>query len=70
MGYKLDELVELIAEKTKEGYELFVIDSLSKIQGNLTQEARSHQNQTMETFLALVQKLNIAVILLHHTNKF
>lgn len=24
----------------------------------------------METFLALVQKLNIAVILLHHTNKF
>jgi len=70
MGYKLDELVELITEKTKEWYELFVIDSLSKIQGNLTQEARSHQNQTMETFLALVQKLNIAVILLHHTNKF
>lgn len=70
MGYKLDELVELITEKTKEGYELFVIDSLSKIQWNLTQEARSHQNQTMETFLALVQKLNIAVILLHHTNKF
>jgi hypothetical protein len=24
----------------------------------------------METFLALVQKLNIAVILVHHTNKF
>lgn len=70
MGYKLDELVELITEKTKEWYELFVIDSLSKIQWNLTSEARSHQNQTMETFLALVQKLNIAVILLHHTNKF
>lgn len=70
MGYKLEDLVKLITEKTKEGYELFVIDSLSKIQWNLTQEARSHQNQTMETFLALVQKLNIAVILLHHTNKF
>lgn len=70
MGYKLGDLVELITEKTKEWYELFVIDSLSKIQGNLTNEARSHQNQTMETFLALVQKLNIAVILLHHTNKF
>lgn len=70
MGYKLEDLVELITEKSKEGYELFVIDSLSKIQGNLTNEARSHQNQTMETFLALVQKLNIAVILLHHTNKF
>ena len=70
MGYKLEDLVELITEKTKEWYELFVIDSLSKIQGNLTNEARSHQNQTMETFLALVQKLNIAVILLHHTNKF
>lgn len=70
MGYKLEDLVELITEKTKEGYELFVIDSLSKIQWNLTNEARSHQNQTMETFLALVQKLNIAVILLHHTNKF
>lgn len=70
MGYKLEDLVELITEKTKEWYELFVIDSLSKIQWNLTNEARSHQNQTMETFLALVQKLNIAVILLHHTNKF
>ena len=70
MGYKLEDLVELITEKTKEWYELFVIDSLSKIQGNLTNEARSHQNQTMETFLALVQKLNIDVILLHHTNKF
>ncbi len=70
MGYKLEDLVELITEKTKEWYELFVIDSLSKIQGNLTNEARSHQNQTMETFLALVQKLNIAIILLHHTNKF
>ena len=70
MGYELGALVELITEKTKEGYELFVIDSLSKIQWNLTNEARSHQNQTMETFLALVQKLNIAVILLHHTNKF
>ena len=70
MGYELEKLVELITEKTKEWYELFVIDSLSKIQWNLTNEARSHQNQTMETFLALVQKLNIAVILLHHTNKF
>lgn len=70
MGYELGQLVELITEKTKEWYELFVIDSLSKIQWNLTNEARSHQNQTMETFLALVQKLNIAVILLHHTNKF
>lgn len=70
MGYKLEDLVVLITEKAKEGYELFVIDSLSKIQWNLTQEARSHQNQTMETFLALVQKLNIAIILLHHTNKF
>lgn len=70
MGYELEKLVELITEKTKEWYELFVIDSLSKIQWNLTNEARSHQNQTMEAFLALVQKLNIAVILLHHTNKF
>ena len=70
MWYKLEDLVQLITEKTKEWYELFVIDSLSKIQWNLTNEARSHQNQTMETFLALVQKLNIAVILLHHTNKF
>ena len=32
MGYKLEDLVKLITEKTKEGYELFVIDSLSKIQ--------------------------------------
>ena len=66
----LDELVLLINEKAMFGYELFVIDTFSRIQGNLnSQTARTSQNKCMETLQELAQKLDIAIIVLHHTNR-
>lgn len=67
---ELDKLVSLIRKKVEEGYELFVIDTFSKILWNLnSQTARTNQNKCMETFQSLVQELNIAVVMLHHTNR-
>ena len=69
-GLELDKLVSLIRKKTEEWYELFVIDTFSKILGNLNSDtARTNQNKCMETFQSLVQELNIAVVMLHHTNR-
>jgi len=69
-GLELDKLVSLIRKKAEEGYELFVIDTFSKILWNLnSQTARTNQNRCMEVFQSLVQELNIAVVMLHHTNR-
>lgn len=69
-GLELDKLVSLIRKKTEEWYELFVIDTFSKILGNLNSDtARTNQNRCMEVFQSLVQELNIAVVMLHHTNR-
>ena len=66
----LEELEELITKKADEWYELFVIDSFSKIHWNLDwKNARWFQNRCMEEMQELVQKLNVAVVMLHHTNK-
>jgi hypothetical protein len=66
----LSDLEELIYTKSKEWYELFVVDSFSRIHGNLDwKNARGYQNKCMEELQDLVQKLNVAVVLLHHTNK-
>ena len=66
----LSELEELLYTKSKEWYELFVVDSFSRIHGNLDwANARGHQNRCMEELQELVQKLNIALVILHHTNK-
>lgn len=68
---ELQELEELIYNKSKEWYELFVIDSFSRIHGNLDgQNARGYQNKCMEDLQELVQKLDVAIVMLHHTNKF
>ena len=67
----LDALEKLIYEKTEEWYELFVIDSFSRIHGNLDgQNSRGYQNKCMEDLQEMVQKLDIAIVMLHHTNKF
>lgn len=69
-GIDLSDLEQLIYDKSKEGYELFVIDSFSRIHGNLDWlNARGSQNKCMEELQELVQKLNVAVVVLHHTNK-
>ena len=67
---ELDKLIDLIKKKSDEDYELFVIDTFSRILWNLNSDtARTSQNKSMEALQALVQELNIAIVLLHHTNK-
>lgn len=66
----LSDLEELIYTKSQEWYELFIVDSFSRIHGNLDwKNARGFQNKCMEELQELVQKLNVAIVLLHHTNK-
>ena len=66
----LEDLEKLLVEKSQEWYELFVVDSFSRIHWNLdSQTARTSQNRCMEELQELVQKLNIAVVMLHHTNR-
>ena len=68
---ELQDLEKLIYDKTQQWYELFIVDSLSRIHGNTDwQNSRGYQNKCMEELQELVQKLDIAVVLLHHTNKF
>lgn len=67
----LQDLEKLIYEKAETWYELFVVDSLSRIHGNTDgQNSRWYQNKCMEDLQEMVQKLDIAIVLLHHTNKF
>ena len=69
-GIDLSDLEQIIYDKSKEGYELFIVDSFSRIHGNLDWlNARGNQNKCMEELQELVQKLNIAIVMLHHTNK-
>jgi len=69
-GILLEELIKLIIKKNKEWYELFVLDTFSRIKGNLENEgARTSQNKSMEMLQELVQKIGIVLINLHHTNK-
>ena len=67
---ELNELIKMIILKEKEWYKLFVIDTFSRIKGNLDNEtARTSQNKAMEKLQELAQKRWVAIILLHHTNK-
>ena len=56
-GIDLADLEELIYTKSKEWYELFIVDSFSRIHGNLDwKNARGFQNKCMEELQELVQK--------------
>lgn len=67
---ELSKLVSLIKKKTEEWYELFVIDTFSRIQWNLDASvAHSSQNKSMEVLQALVQENDISILMLHHVNK-
>jgi len=66
----LANLNKLISEKAMEWYELFVIDTFSRIEWNLnSQTARTMQNKSMEVLQELAQRLDIVIIVLHHTNR-
>lgn len=69
-GLWLQELELLIEEKAALWYELFVVDTFSRIHWNLdSQTARTSQNKCMEELQEMVQRLGIAIVMLHHTNR-
>jgi len=65
---ELDNLIKQIIEKSQDWYKLIVIDSFSKIDIEWKEEY-SVQKSIMLRLQKLVQKLQITIVLLHHTNK-
>lgn len=69
-GMKIEDIIDLIMQKYNEWYSLFVIDTFSRITGNLDSTiAHTNQNRTMELLQELCQNIGIVILLLHHTNK-
>lgn len=65
----LQKLEQLICTIAMEGYKLIVIDSFSMIHGNSWNDARGNQNKCMQSLQELAQRLDVAIIVLHHTNR-
>ena len=65
----LPKLKQIIEVSAMDGYQLFVIDTFSRILGNLEKDSRQNQNKCMEELQELAQRLNIAIVMLHHTNR-
>jgi len=69
-GMAIEDIVQMIIDRHKQWYWLFVIDTFSRITGNLNSAtAHTSQNKTMEILQELCQNLWVVVMLLHHTNK-
>lgn len=68
-GISLARLEQIIEVASLQWYQLFVIDTFSRIQGNLEKDARNNQNKCMEELQELAQRLNVAIVILHHTNR-
>lgn len=66
---ELDMLLQVIEIQAVAWFKFFVIDTFSRIHWNTTNDARGHQNLCMEKLQELAQRLNIAIIMLHHTNR-
>ena len=67
---ELDKLLQIISLKAMEGYDLIVIDTFSRIHGNLdANTARTSQNRCMEQLQEIAQRLWLAIVVLHHTNR-
>lgn len=63
---KLEQIIEVAA---MDWFKLFVIDTFSRINWNTSNDARWNQNLCMERLQELAQKLDIALVVLHHTNR-
>lgn len=68
-GIWLQKLEQIIEISALEWYKFFVIDTFSRIHWNLEKDARNNQNKCMEELQELSQRLNVAIIMLHHTNR-
>ena len=65
----LQNLEQIIEVWALDGYQLFVIDTFSRIHWNLEKDSRNMQNKCMEELQELAQRLNVAIVMLHHTNR-
>lgn len=65
----LQKLEQVIQVSAMDGYKFFVIDTFSRIHWNTTNDARGNQNKCMEELQELAQRLDVAIIVLHHTNR-
>lgn len=63
---KLEQIIEVAA---MDGFKFFIVDTFSRIHGNLEKDSRNSQNKCMEELQELAQRLNVAIIMLHHTNR-
>lgn len=65
----LPKLIQIIEVCAMDWYKIVVIDSFSMIYGNSWNDARGNQNKCMQELQEVAQRLDIAVIVLHHTNR-
>ena len=65
----LQKLQQIIEVSAMDWYKLIIIDSFSMIEGNSWNDARWNQNKCMKALQELAQKLDIAIVVLHHTNR-
>lgn len=68
-GISLQRLEQIIQVWAMDWFQLFVIDTFSRIHWNLEKDSRNNQNKCMEELQELAQKLNVAIVMLHHTNR-
>lgn len=65
----LQKLAQVISVAAMDWFKLVVIDSFSMIHGNSWNDARGNQNKCMQELQEIAQRLDIAIIVLHHTNR-
>lgn len=63
---KLEQIIEVAA---MDWFKLIVVDSFSMITWNASNDARGNQNKCMQELQEIAQRLDIAIIVLHHTNR-
>lgn len=69
-GETIDNIVSKIEQQYALGYTFFVIDSFSRIVGNSNAESVwKNQNATMAKLQEVAQRLEVCIVVLHHTNK-
>ena len=69
-GATIEDVVNKIEQQYALGYTFFVIDSFSRISGNSNADSVwKNQNVTMAKLQEVAQRLEVAVVVLHHTNK-
>lgn len=66
----IDNILTKINEQSALGYSFFVIDSFSRIVGNSNADSVwKNQNTTMAKLQEIAQRLEVCIVVLHHTNK-